>query len=127
MDWIKTLNPFMILRFGLGITFLLIGISIWQEPELWGSFLQPWAASLAGGPTITTMMFVAILDIALGILLIIGLWTEIVALIAALHLLSIIIGFGYNDIAVRDFGLLTAALALSVHHFKDKPDKKVLE
>ena len=105
--------------------FILIGNFIWQAPELWATFLQPWAASLAGGPTVATMMGVAVLDMALGILLILVVWTRIVAVIAALHLLSIVIGLGYNDIAVRDFGLFMAALALAIHSWKESPPKAV--
>ena len=40
-----------------------------------------------------------------GLLLIVGYYTRFVAAVLGFHLLSIAAGLGYNDIAVRDYGL----------------------
>lgn len=103
-----------ILRVGLGVTFLWIGILIWRDPELWGSFMQPWAADLLVSSVENTMKTTAVLDMLIGLALLLGFWTWIAAGLAALHLVVVIVTVGLNDITVRDFGLLTASLALSV-------------
>ncbi|MBI2029510.1 DoxX family protein, partial [Candidatus Gottesmanbacteria bacterium] len=53
-----------------------------------------------------------IFEAAAGILLLIGLFTRVVAFIAALHLLVIAFSLGYNDIAIRDIGLAIMAFSL---------------
>ena len=53
-----------------------------------------------------------IFEIVFGILLIAGLFTRLVSLFLGLHLIGIMLGLGYNDIAVRDFGLALATLSL---------------
>jgi hypothetical protein len=45
-----TTHAYHVLRIGLGLVFLLIGWMIWKNPELWGSFVQPWAQELMFGP-----------------------------------------------------------------------------
>jgi len=39
-------SAFHILRVGVAITFLWIGVLILREPEAWGFYLQPWAVDL---------------------------------------------------------------------------------
>lgn len=105
-------NSILVLRVGLGLTFLVIGVLIWREPELWGAFIQPWAQDLLIGSVENTMRTTAVLDMVIGLALIIGFYTWLAAAIAVLHLLLVIITVGFNDTTVRDFGLLTASLAL---------------
>ena len=51
-------------------------------------------------------------DAFLGSLLLLGFFTRIVALVSSIHLLTISLGLGYNDIAVRDIGLSIAAFSV---------------
>ncbi len=53
-----------------------------------------------------------IFDAGFGLLLAIGLLTKISAFAVFLHLVSIAISLGYNDIAVRDFGLALVAFSI---------------
>ena len=101
-----------ILRQGLGITFLAIGILIWRDPELWGSFMQPWAKDLLISSVENTMKATAVIDMLVGLALILGVRTWIAAGFAAIHLAGVIVTVGFNDITVRDFGLLAASAAL---------------
>ena len=55
------------------------------------------------------------LEIVLGSLLLLGLFTRLCAFILALHLGGIMISLGYNDIAIRDFGLSLATFAVFLH------------
>lgn len=112
-----------ILRVGLAITFLWIGILILKNPEAWGGYLQPWAANLLVVPLKTVMIGTAILDITIGFFLLIGVFTWLAALVASGHLLIVLIVSGINVITVRDIGLLAATIALFVNSFSPR-DKK---
>jgi len=104
---------FHILRVGVAITFLWIGILIFRNPEAWGSYLQPWAAKLLFVPIREAMIGTAILDIVIGgWLLFIDRFTWIAAALAFLHLIVVLVTSGITDITVRDIGLLAATLAL---------------
>lgn len=105
-------TSFHIIRIGLGITFLWIGVLIIRDPQAWGGYLQPWAAGLLPIPLTQAMIATAITDIVIGILLLTDIFTWIAALLAALHLLSVLIGSGITDITVRDVGLFSATLAI---------------
>lgn len=103
---------FHILRLGLAITFLWIGIMIWRAPEVWGGYLQPWAAALLLVSIKNALLVTAVLDIVIGLLLLFNIFTWLAALVGALHILTVLITAGVNAITVRDIGLLAAALAL---------------
>lgn len=105
---------FNILRVGLGITFLWIGVLIFKQPEAWGGYLQPWAAGLLPVPLTQAMMGTAVLDMLIGALLLVGSFVWLAALVGAVHLVIVLVTSGITDITVRDIGLLTAALALMV-------------
>lgn len=115
----------LILRIGLGITFLWIGILIWQNPESWGGYLQPWAVRLLPVPLTQAMLSTAVLDIAVGGLLILGWWAILAAAVGALHLLVILITSGITDITIRDVGLLAAALALIINLLSEEKINKI--
>ena len=105
---------FHILRVGLAITFLWIGILIIRQPEAWGGYIQPWVADFLPIPLTQAMTGTAFLDIAIGALLLIDWKTWLAALLAVLHLAIVLTVSGITDITVRDIGLLAAALAVMV-------------
>jgi hypothetical protein len=108
-------RAYTVLRIGLGITFIWIAALIWREPELWASFmpisLQDSLPILAG----TFMKGVAVMDFLIGLLLVLNVYTWIVAGLAVLHLFGLVFMLGLGDLSARDFGLLTAALAVFIH------------
>jgi len=108
-------SSFHILRVGLAITFLWIGILIFKTPEAWGGYLQPWAAGLLPIPIKTAMIGTAIFDIVVGIFLLIDYFTWAAALLAVFHLAIVLTVSGIDAVTVRDIGLLAAALALAIH------------
>ncbi|MEK7625294.1 MAG: hypothetical protein AAB467_03020 [Patescibacteria group bacterium] len=107
-------TSFNLLRVGMAITFLWIGIMILKSPESWGGYLQPWAAGLLPVPLKEAMIGTAILDIAIGILFLVDFMIWPAALISSIHLIVILTVSGITDITVRDIGLLTATLALMI-------------
>ena len=60
------------------------------------------------------MMGTAVLDITVGVLLLAGIFTYIVALVGALHIAVVLIVSGVTDITVRDLGLFAGMLALTL-------------
>src|SRR3989338_10261171 len=103
-----------LLRVGLSITFLWIGVLIFKNPESWGGYLQPWAAGLLPVPLEQAMIGTAILDIIIGVFLLIDFLPWLAALAGAVHLVIVLTVSGITDITVRDIGLLAAALALAI-------------
>ncbi len=103
---------FHILRVGLGITFLWIGVLIFKQPEAWGGYLKPWAAGLLPVPLSQAMITTAILDIIVGFLLLIDTLTWLASLLAIIHLILVLIVSGITDITVRDIAILAGAIAI---------------
>jgi len=107
-------TSFHILRVGLAITFLWVGVLILKNPEAWGGYLQPWANELLLVPIEQAMIGAAILDIVIGVFLLADIFTWLAALVGAVHLIIVLAVSGISDITVRDIGLLAAALAIFV-------------
>lgn len=107
-------TSFHLLRVGLAITFLWIGILIFKNPEAWAGYLQPWAAGLLPIPIKQAMIGTAILDIAIGAFLLVDFLPWLAAFVGAVHLGVVLTVSGITDITVRDIGLLAGLLALLV-------------
>lgn len=81
----------------------------------WERYLAPWMNDIIPGDARTAMYIVGVVEIVAGIL--VAFLPRLGGLVVAVWLLGIIVSLvsvgGYLDIALRDFGLLVAALALS--------------
>ncbi len=113
-------KAFDLLRFGLAITFIWIGVLIFISPLAWAGYIQPWALKLIPGSIEFVMQQTAILDIAIGLLLIIRPVVWLGALLGALHLVIVLVTTGVTEITVRDVGLLFAAVALLIESFPNR-------
>jgi len=101
---------YIFLRLGLGLVFLWIGVDMFRSPDAWIGFLPqniPFGFS-----TESSLQLIALFDVALGLLLLTGSFIKIVALVAALHLIGIIVVNGIDGVIIRDVGLLGASLSL---------------
>ena len=105
-------TSFHILRVGVAVTFLWIGVLIFKYPEAWGGYLQPWAAKLLPVPIAQVMIKTAFLDIAIGALLLVDSLVWLAALAGAIHLIIVLTVSGITDITVRDIAILAAVIAL---------------
>ncbi len=81
----------------------------------WEQYLAPWVNDLVPGTAHQAMLVVGVIEVAAGLLVA---WRpDIGGYVVALWLLGIIINLltmgEYLDVALRDFGLLVAALALA--------------
>lgn len=117
-------SAFHILRVGIAVTFLWIGILIFRQPEAWGGYLQPWVVNLLPIPLKEAMIATALFDIAIGAFLLVDILTYLAASLGALHLIIILTVSGINAITVRDIGLLAALLALMITAWPDKANLK---
>ncbi len=107
-------TSFHILRVGLAITFIWIGILIIKNPEAWGGYLEPWVVGLLPIPIVQAMIGTAFLDIVIGVLLLFNSFVWLAALVGAIHIIIVLTVSGITDITVRDIGILAAAVALTV-------------
>jgi len=116
-----------VLRIGLAITFLWIGVLIIQSPEAWGGYLQPWALKLIPGSLVNAMIATAILDILVGVCLLFNIFTCIAALLGAFHLVVVLSTTFITEISARDIGLLFATLALAIEELPQKISMKIFQ
>jgi uncharacterized membrane protein YphA (DoxX/SURF4 family) len=107
---IKKYAPLTV-RYGISIVFILFGISQIRDPISWTGYLPSLISSFPISPE-NFIVINGISEIVLGILLAIGLFTRTVSALLSLHLAGIIISLGYNEIAIRDFGLLMGTLSI---------------
>lgn len=107
------LSSFHLLRVGLAITFLWIGLLIFKNPEAWGGYIQPWAMAFLPMPIKELMLTTAVLDLLIGFFLLIDTWTWVAATLASAHLAVVLTVSGINEVTVRDIGLLAGGLAVA--------------
>ena len=103
-----------ILRWGISLVFLWFGFNQLTDASVWTIFLPSFASSLPFSLE-TLIMINGTFEIIFGILLIIGLFTRIVAFILAIHLAGISYTLGFNAIGIRDFGLTIATLSIALN------------
>lgn len=107
----KKFSP-LVVRIGLSLVFLWFGSQQLLHTEAWTGLIPKSILSISGMSALSFVYFNGIFEIVFSILLILGLFTRLAALLLALHLLNIIFVVGYSDIAVRDFGLAMAGISI---------------
>ena len=107
-------TSYHILRVGMSITFIWIGILILKSPESWAGYMQPWAVKLLPVPATQALISTAILDIIIGILFLTDWMTWVAGLLGSLHLVSVLTVSGITDITVRDIGLLVSCVVIMI-------------
>jgi uncharacterized membrane protein YphA (DoxX/SURF4 family) len=105
-------SSFHILRVGMAVTFLWIGVLILKEPEMWAGYIQPWAMKLLPMSAVQAMIGTAFLDIVIGVFLLIDSFVWLAALVGSVHLIIVLAVSGITDITVRDIAILAGTLAL---------------
>jgi uncharacterized membrane protein YphA (DoxX/SURF4 family) len=121
MDWQKySRYAPAVLRIGLSLVILWFGFSQLVEQQSWMGYMpasmQTMHQRMMGFPEPTTLVLLnGAFEVVLGVLLLLGIWVRPVAGLLALHLLGIVFSLGYNEIAVRDFGLMMGFIAVMLH------------
>ncbi len=119
-------TSFHVLRVGMGITFLWIGVLIFQDPNAWGSYVQPWVINLLPFPIETIMFDTAILDVVIGALLIFDTLVWLAAFVGMLHLVSVLAVSGINEATVRDIAIVAGTFSLFVDSVPAYISKKIM-
>ncbi|PIR69617.1 MAG: hypothetical protein COU47_02585 [Candidatus Niyogibacteria bacterium CG10_big_fil_rev_8_21_14_0_10_46_36] len=109
-----------ILRIAVGITFVWIGILIFQSPEAWGGFVEPWVENLLPLPLKDIMLATAAVDVVIGFFLLVDVYVWIFGFLGALHLATVLITSGITAVTVRDIGLLGGLIAITLVSWKTK-------
>lgn len=111
------MKPIVFARLGVGSVFFIFGIMQLVNPENWIGYLPDFILSF--GDAGRFIFFNGIFDLVLGFFLLIGLLTRVSAFIGILHLMGVIFSLGFNDIAVRDFGLLLVLISVLINGSDD--------
>lgn len=100
-----------VVRIGMALVYLWFGYSQVTDPMGWTVWLPPEAAMLPFAPA-TLIMANGIFEIVASLCLLFSFYIRPAALLLALHLVGIMANVGYNDVSVRDFGLMMATLGV---------------
>ena len=111
-------RAFLLLRAGFTLAPILFGLDkfLGVLTDDWEAYLAPWVNDVVPGTAHQAMLAVGVVEIVAGIVVAVApRWG---GLLVAAWLAGIIVNLvstgDYYDIALRDFGLLIAALALSL-------------
>jgi uncharacterized membrane protein len=110
-------QAFLLLRTVFTVAPILFGLDKFVRvlTSDWERYLAPWMDDLIPGDAHTAMMIVGVVEIIAGV--VVAFLPRFGGYLVAAWLFGIIISLvsvgGYLDIALRDFGLLVGALALS--------------
>jgi len=99
---------------GLATVFGYFGYDKFANPLIWIGWLPPWMDGLLGLSKEVWLKVTAGIEIVLAILIIVPKVKvrQAGAVLMALHLIGVLTQTGFNDIAIRDFGLLMASVGL---------------
>jgi len=107
----KAQLPALILSLGLAFVFLYAGIASLLNPLLWIGYLPQFMGNFIALDV--AIKFIAVYEIALGLLLVSGKYRKAAAALSALTLAGIIVSsLNQFVITFRDVGLLMMAVAL---------------
>lgn len=118
----KYINGRLLCRIGISFVFLWFGYSQLMHPENFVSWIPKEAERILAQPTILVILNGAF-EMSFGLLLLIGVYTKIVALALGVHLALITASIGLTEIGVRDIGLTLATLSIALA----KPDKLTVD
>ena len=90
-----------------------------MNPILWTA----WVPRFIPFAPETVVMINGIFDLLIGGFLILGLFLRFFSFIGIIHLIGITASVGYNDIGIRDFGILLALIAV----FLNGPDQYCID
>jgi hypothetical protein len=111
-----TYQAFWLLRIGFTVAPVLFGLDKFAHVLTnWDKYLAPWVNDLVPGTAHQAMYVVGVVEVVAGLAVLVR--PRFGGYLVAAWLLGIIVNLlsigGYGDIALRDFGLLLAALTLA--------------
>ncbi|HYD03810.1 MAG TPA: DoxX family protein [Alphaproteobacteria bacterium] len=100
------------LRYSFVVVFLYFSLAQLIQPTHWVAYVPEHVTGIASAETFVFLN--AIFELICAILLALGIYPRIVALLLALHLFGITYTIGFNQTGARDFGLACATLAIAM-------------
>jgi hypothetical protein len=109
-------QAFMLMRLTFTVAPIAFGLDkFWNQMVYWPKYLAPWINNIVPGSGQDFMYFVGVVEIVAGIVVLLK--PRYGAYLVAAWLAGIVTNLfsypGWYDVAVRDFGLLLAALTLA--------------
>lgn len=109
-------QAFMLMRLAFTVAPIAFGLDkFWNQMVSWPKYLAPWINDIAPGSGQDFMYFVGAVEIIAGIVVLLK--PRYGAYLVAAWLAGIVVNLfsypGWYDVAVRDFGLMLAALTLA--------------
>lgn len=117
---VVSLSNLRLARFLLtaALTFVFGVFGVWKflQPLLWIGWIPLWMEGILGFSRETWLSVIGGIEILLAGLLLAPIQTlrKVACVLIALHLIAVLTQTGWNDVFVRDAGLLLASLALLV-------------
>ncbi len=105
------MNTDALLRWSIAAVFLWFGIAQLSDPSTFLSYAPAWI----GLEPSTLVLLNGALDTSLGTLLLIGVYPSLVGGVAVVHMLGIVVSLGYNQVTVRDAGLMLATVVITLN------------
>ena len=109
----------LLLKIGLAAVFLWFGLHKFIDPQYWvNAWVPHWLPAILDVFGLTPQNFIyinGIFEVLVGVSLLTGVGVRVFALLASVFLLGVIFSFGFsgfNEIMVRDIGLLLAMLSV---------------
>lgn len=103
----------LILRIGLGMSFLFLGVNKIAKPEIWVGWIPLQLKPLI--PDVNQfLVFNGVMEVVAAFMLIFGIYTKVASVAVSAFLLAILLFFGADDITSRDIGLLAMAITIVV-------------
>lgn len=103
-----------VIRVGLAGVLLWFGSQQLLHISYWIGYVPEYAVSLSGLNPTTIVLFNGSAEVAFGVMLLLGLFTRISALVMGIHLALIALSLGVNEIGVRDWGLVAALFGIAL-------------
>ncbi len=100
----------ILLRISLSLVFLWFGFNQIYAPGEWIGYVPSFLTSFFSANTI--ILSNGIFEVVLGLMLLTGMYVRFSAALLGLHLINISFSLGFSAVAVRDFGLSLATIAL---------------
>lgn len=106
----------LLLTVGLVFVFAWFGIDKFRNAFIWLGFLPAWMDGALGIPKETWLTIIGVSEVLMAVMVLIPVRRvrQLGALLMTVHLAGIITQVGWNDIGVRDIGLMLSAAALLV-------------
>ena len=106
----------LILRISFALVFLWFGIDKFIHPDYWiNAWVPLWFLAILDRVNLEAVKFIylnGIFEVVVGLGLVFNIFVKGFAFLAVLFLLAVMLSVGFNEVIVRDVGLIGIGLAL---------------